>query len=199
MQPRRVCSELRLVNGSTGDPALYVDYPGRNNALLFDAGENGSLDPKRLADLTAVFITHHHVDHFIGFDRIVRANLDSDKTLSVYGPVGTIAKIYDRIQSYEYQFFPFMKICIKVHEIVGDRLRCGLLECTRRFPEPKVDESAWRSPVLYEDGEIQVEAAHVDHTVPCLAFALVEKTGYHPDPAKLTTGALRPVPGSTRL
>src|SRR4051812_27426129 len=105
--PLRTFSEIRLVNGSTGDPALYVDYPGKDNALLFDAGENGNLDPQRLADLDAVFLTHHHVDHFIGFDRIVRANLDCDKTLDVYGPPGTIRKIYDRIKSYEYQYFPF--------------------------------------------------------------------------------------------
>ena len=61
-----------LVNGSTGDPALLVDYPGRDDAILFDAGENCSLDSKILGDLRAVFLSHHHVDHFIGFDRIVR-------------------------------------------------------------------------------------------------------------------------------
>ena len=76
MAKDRTISEVFLVNGSTGDPLLYVDYPGRNNALLFDAGELGILDAGRLGDLAAVFITHHHVDHFIGLDRIVRANLD---------------------------------------------------------------------------------------------------------------------------
>src|SRR5215470_12374185 len=39
MAKDRAISEAFLVNGSTGDPVLYVDYPGRNNALLFDAGE----------------------------------------------------------------------------------------------------------------------------------------------------------------
>lgn len=61
--PAPAISEIRLVNGSTGDPALYIDYPGKDNALLFDAGDNGTLDAKRLGDLEAVFITHHHVDH----------------------------------------------------------------------------------------------------------------------------------------
>src|SRR5262245_28795218 len=105
MPQSRLASDIRLVNGSTGDPSLYIDYPGRDNALLFDAGENAALDAERLGDLEAVFITHHHVDHFIGFDRIVRANIDRDKTLHVYGPEGTIRKVYDRIKSYEYPFF----------------------------------------------------------------------------------------------
>src|SRR5271155_3069584 len=95
-EPRTV-SSFRLVNGSAGDPALYVDYPGRDDALLFDAGELASLDADRLGDLAAVFITHHHVDHFMDLDRIVRANLDRDKTLHIYGPEGTIRRVYDRI------------------------------------------------------------------------------------------------------
>jgi ribonuclease BN (tRNA processing enzyme) len=88
----RAFRELRLVNGSTGDPALFVDDPGRDNALLIDSGENAALGDDRLGDLEAVFLTHHHVDHFIGFDRIVRANLDRDKALHVYGQEGTIQK-----------------------------------------------------------------------------------------------------------
>ena len=67
-------------------------------------------------------MTHHHVDHFIGFDRIVRANLDRDKALHVYGPLGTIGKVYNRIKSYEYPFFPFQKIVLEVCEILPDRL-----------------------------------------------------------------------------
>src|SRR3954452_1165492 len=134
MPPARVCSEIRLVNGSTGDPRLFIDYPRTGNALLFGSGENAGLDPKRLGDLDAVFITHHHVDHFIGFDRIVRVNLDREQALYVYGPVGTIRKVYARIKSYEYPFFPFQKITLKVHEVLAGRLRGALLECSRRFP-----------------------------------------------------------------
>src|SRR4051812_28626086 len=43
MPPTRTISEIRLVNGSTGDPSLFIDYPGRDDALLFDAGDNAAL------------------------------------------------------------------------------------------------------------------------------------------------------------
>jgi ribonuclease Z len=183
---------VRLVNGSTGDPVLFIDYPGKDDALLFDAGENGRLAPERLGDLTAVFITHHHIDHFVGLDRIVRANLDRDKVLHVFGPDGTIRKVYNRVTSYEHPFFPFQKLVLQVHDLLPGRLRTGLLECSRRFPEPEVTEKDWPGPVLFENDDLRVEACPVDHTVPCLAFALVEKAGYHPDPDKLAAGALRP-------
>ena len=80
----RAFRELRLLNGSTGDPCLFVDDQGRDNALLIDCGDNAVLGDDRLADLEAVFLTHHHVDHFIGFDRVVRANLDRDKAVHFY-------------------------------------------------------------------------------------------------------------------
>lgn len=190
----RTSSEITLVNGSAGDPGLFIDYPGRDDAILFDAGENAGLGADRLGDLGAVFITHHHIDHFIGFDRIVRANLDRDKTLHVFGPAGTIRKVFDRIKSYEYPFFSFQKLVILVREVEPGRIRTAALECLKRFPEPEPVEAPWDGPDLFEGPGLRVEAAFADHTVPCLAFALVEQTGYHPDRAKLAAGSLRPGP-----
>lgn len=190
----RTSSEITLVNGSAGDPGLFIDYPGRDDAILFDAGENAGLGADRLGDLGAVFITHHHIDHFIGFDRIVRANLDRDKTLHVFGPAGTIRKVFDRIKSYEYPFFPFQKLVILVREVEPGRIRTAALECLKQFPEPEPVEAPWDGPDLFEGPGLRVEAAFADHTVPCLAFALVEQTGYHPDRAKLAAGSLRPGP-----
>jgi ribonuclease Z len=190
----RTISEIRLVNGSTGDPALFVDYPGRDDALLFDAGDNSALGMDRLGDLGVVFISHHHVDHFIGLDRIVRANLDRDKTLRVFGPQGTIRKVYDRIKSYEYPFFPFQKVVLEVVELLDGRRLTARLECAQRFPEPEVVESPWDGPVALATEDLRVEATLVDHTVPCLAFALVERSGFHPNPGRLPDGPLRPGP-----
>jgi ribonuclease Z len=194
MPPARTFSEIRLVNGSAGDPVLFIDYPGKDDAFLFDAGELGGLDPQRLADLHAVFLTHHHIDHFVGFDRILRANLDRDKTLHVFGPVTTIQKVYDRIKSYELMYFPFQKIVMEVHELSPGKHRRARLECTRRFPPPEPTEEAWKPPVIFETPDLYVEATPTDHTVPGLAYALVEKPGYHPDPERLASGALRPGP-----
>ncbi len=136
----RAFREARLVNGSTGDPALFVDDPGRDNAILIDCGENAAISNDRLGDLEAVFVTHHHVDHFIGFDRIVRANLDRDKALHVFGPAGTIRKVYSRIKSYEYPFFPFQKIVLEAHDILPGCLRSARLEMRPAVPAAHRDK-----------------------------------------------------------
>lgn len=191
MPAARCYSTFRLVNGSTGDPVLYVDSPGKDNALLFDAGENSALSMQELGDLDAVFISHHHVDHFIGLDRIVRANLDRDKSLQIFGPTGTIRKVYDRIKSYEYPFFPFQKIVIRVHDVLPGSICSALLECTRRFPEPEVTETSRTGRVIYETASIVVETTPVEHTVPCLAYAMLEKPGWHLLADKLTARGLK--------
>ncbi|OWK38546.1 MBL fold metallo-hydrolase [Fimbriiglobus ruber] len=196
MAPARAFSAVQLVNGSTGDPVLYLDYPGSDNALLFDGGENCALTKDQLADLEAVFITHHHVDHFIGLDRIVRANLDHDKTLHLFGPVDTIRKVYDRVKSYEYPFFPYMKLAIRIHELIpgtgaGRVMRVGEISCANKFAPPDVRELPWPGRVCYENEFLSVEAVPVDHTVPCLAYAMAERPGVHPDPDKLAKGLLR--------
>ena len=158
---------------------------------------------RELADLEAVFITHHHVDHFVGLDRVVRANLDHDKTMHVFGPPGTIRRVTDRVTSYDYPFFPFMKLVLAVHELAAGVVRVGHLACKTKFARPDVTEAAWPGggpvgtpaggpAVCYDTEFLQVEAVPVVHTVPCLAYALVEKPGVHPDPAKLAAGGAAP-------
>lgn len=196
--PRRTTTEIQLVNGSTGDPLLFVDYPGRDDALLFDAGENGNLTAGRLADLAAVFLTHHHVDHLVGFDRILRANLDRDKDLHVVGPAGTIDRISARVRTYEYPFFPFQKLRLHLTEVLADRLRTAVLDWGAKLPEADASERAIDpgapTVTVFANGLLHVEAARSDHTVPCLAFAIVEEPGYHVDGPKLREGPLRPGP-----
>ena len=189
--PARAFSTVQLVNGSAGDPVLYLDYPGSDNALLFDGGENCALTRAKLADLETVFITHHHVDHFVGLDRIVRANLDGDKTLHVFGPANTIRRVYDRVTSYDHPFFPFMKLCLRVVELLPGVMRVAEFGCATKFAAPDVREHPWAGRVCYETEFLRVEAVPADHTVPCLAFALAEKPGFHPDPEKIAAGLLR--------
>lgn len=181
MAMSRLMGDLQLVNGSTGDPVLLIDYPGRDDAILLDGGDNCALSLERLADLRAVFITHHHVDHFIGLDRIVRANIDADKTVTIHGPVGTIAKIYERINAYEYPFFPFQKIVLDLVEIETDHLRVARVDCGQRFPRPEVREVPREGPCVFSTDTLAVEACFADHTVPCLSYAVQEKPGLYLD------------------
>ncbi|MEM6691751.1 MAG: MBL fold metallo-hydrolase [Planctomycetota bacterium] len=187
-----ICSDLILVNGCEGDPVLYLDYPDRDNAVLFDAGDVAALDAKRLADLDAVFLTHHHADHFSDLDRIIRANLNSDKTVEIFGPSGTIERVYDRVRSYAHSYFPFQKLVLSVNDVMDDQVLHANLEYSKRFPEPNPQIRAQEgNGELWRNTSARVFVAPTDHTVPGLAYALVENSGYSLNEPKIDSSSLR--------
>lgn len=67
--------EPRLVNDSFGDPGLYVDFRDERRALLFDLGDIAVLPPRKLLRVSHVFVSHTHMDHLIGFDRLSRVSV----------------------------------------------------------------------------------------------------------------------------
>src|SRR5687767_2025086 len=91
-----------LVNGRFGDPALYVETLHQRGALLFDLGDLTPLSARDLLRITHVFVTHTHMDHFIGFDALLRVSVGRDKTIRMVGPAGFIDRVHHKLQSYEW-------------------------------------------------------------------------------------------------
>src|SRR5687768_7604026 len=90
----------RLVNPIHLDPALLVTLPQSAEQWLFDCGD---LHPLPLADLqriTTLFLSHGHIDHWIGLDQVLRAQLFNDHTLRVMGPSGTLQMLASKLQGY---------------------------------------------------------------------------------------------------
>jgi ribonuclease Z len=76
-----------------GLPAVLVRRGG--DRLLFDCGEGTQRQLLRsvgLLDLHAVFLTHHHADHWLGLPGMLKSFelRDRDAPLTVYGPPGTV-------------------------------------------------------------------------------------------------------------
>ena len=65
----------KLVNHPFGDPGLYVAFRYQGRAMQFDLGRIDRQPGPALLRVTHVFVSHTHMDHFIGFDSIVRVCL----------------------------------------------------------------------------------------------------------------------------
>lgn len=89
-----------LVNGSTGDLALFVDCLFERRALLFDLGDIHALPPRKLLRISHVFVTHAHMDHFIGFDWLLRILLGRERDLHLFGPPGFVAQVEHKLSAY---------------------------------------------------------------------------------------------------
>src|SRR5437879_13190255 len=87
-----------LVNDVFGDPGVYVEVRWSKQALLFDLGHNDRLGPTRLLRANDIFISHTHLDHFIGFDAVLRVALGRSKTDRLSGHPGLINHVQGNLQ-----------------------------------------------------------------------------------------------------
>ena len=131
-----------------GLPAVLVRRGGAR--LLFDCGEGTQRQLLRsvgLADLDYVFLTHHHVDHWLGLLGMVKsfALRDREQPLVVYGPPGT------------------EKLMGAMGGVIG------------RLPYPfEVVDLAAGDALDFDDG-FSVEAFNVRHRGTAFGYALVEQ------------------------
>ena len=89
-----------MVNSPFEDPSLFLRILRERRALLFDVGDISRLTPSELHKISDVFVTHTHIDHFIGFDRLLRAVLTRPTPLNVYGPDTIASEVAGKLKGY---------------------------------------------------------------------------------------------------
>jgi len=89
-----------LVNDSFSDPGVYVKFKYRNEAILFDLGDIHYLPSKKILKIKYIFVSHTHMDHFIGFDHLLRVCLGRDRHITLFGPPGFIRNVESKIGAY---------------------------------------------------------------------------------------------------
>ncbi len=167
-----------LVNDRFGDPALFVDFKFDKRALLFDLGDLHGLEPSKLLRLSDVFVSHAHLDHFVGFDQLLRTLLGRDKTLRLYGPAGFIDRVAHRLAGYAWNLAPRFAtdLGFTVTEVLSaSEGRCAEFRLKGAFRRPAEASLALSEGLLRDDESVRVRVAVLDHRIPCLAFALQEK------------------------
>jgi ribonuclease Z len=166
-----------LVNGRTGDPALYVETIFERATMLFDLGDIGNLSPRKVQRLDHVFVSHTHVDHFVGFDRLMRILVGRHKTVRLYGPEGILEQVRHKLAAYSWNLADryAADLVFDVTEVRPDlTVRGGRLRLRTRFEIEPIGAHPIIDGVLLSGRDFQVSAAVLDHGVPCLAFAVQE-------------------------
>ncbi len=185
----------RLVNDSFGDPGLYVDFRVRRRALLFDLGDLAPLTVKQLVRVSDVFVSHTHMDHFMGFDRLLRACLGRDARVRLFGPPGFLDQVEHKLGAYTWNLvenYP-ADFALEAWEVDhGWRARGARFRCQRRFGREPLEEHRLPPGVLVDENEFRVCAAFLEHRTPCLGFALEEKTRISVDERGLAELGLPP-------
>ncbi|MDH4231305.1 MAG: ribonuclease Z [Nitrospirota bacterium] len=174
----------KLINNYFDDPCLLVRILHEKKALLFDLGDIHKIKPSDLYKITDVFVTHTHMDHFIGFDTLLRGVLRKDTPLNIYGPSSILPCIQGKLKGYTWNLIEDYPTEIHVFAYNGNHVSHSVFAAKNGFRKQTVSKSK-SDGLLLKNPLFAVRAVRLDHGIPCLAYSLEEEFHINIDKALL--------------
>jgi ribonuclease Z len=174
----------RLVNGQYEDPCLYVRMIREKRAFLFDVGNIERLNPGDIQKITDVFVTHMHIDHFIGFDTLLRALLRREMPLRVYGPATIIDCIEGKLRGYTWNLIEGYPLQMEVFGIKEQEITQASFHARNGFRRVSGKTNPFDG-IVKRESSFCVRASILYHGTPCLGYSLEEEFHINIDKAAL--------------
>jgi len=167
----------RLINSPFDDPVLFIPFLLEKRAVLFDLGDIHSLSSRDILKISHVFITHTHIDHFCGFDRLLRLFLGRDKIVYMYGPAGFLKNVEGKLAAYSWNLVENFSNQFGVHltEVHSKHLITNLYLCCDKFRPVRPAKVKPFSSILFEEPALSISTVVLDHSIPCLGFSIMER------------------------
>ncbi len=190
-----------LINDPFGDPGLLVHFLLQKRALLFDLGDLSAVSNGTLLKVSHVFVSHTHIDHFIGFDRVLRTLFGHEKTLTIFGPKNIIKNVEGKLAGFTWNLVEQYSesLTIEVVEVQESGLLKATFRAIERFKLCDERQEPFVDGLIVDDPAFSVRAAILEHRVPCLGFALEEKPHVNIDKDKLESMKAEPGPWLNEL
>lgn len=167
----------KLVSGRTGDPALYIETLFEKQTILFDLGDISNLPPRKIHRLDHVFVSHTHIDHFIGFDRLLRVLAGREKKLNLYGPPDFVDQVQHKLHAYRWNLVDryVNDLVLSVTEVLPClETRRAVFRLKNAFALEPQPCGLISGGLVCSEPRFSVSTAVLDHGTPCLAFAVEE-------------------------
>ena len=136
------------------------------------------MSPRELLRLSHAFVSHTHMDHFAGFDRLLRVCLHRTIPLHLVGPSGFLDQVEHKLKAYTWNLldedsFDFL---LTAAEFAGDGVnRICEFRAREAFHRRELSTPQLPPGILLDEEEFRIESVVLDHGTPCLAFAFQEK------------------------
>ncbi|ANA41450.1 ribonuclease Z [Geobacter anodireducens] len=181
--------------GLLDDPVLLVNIRPLGRSILVDCGQIHHLAKRVLKSIDAVFVTHAHMDHFMGLDTLVRHIHVSPRTVELFGPPGIARKVAAKLAGYDWNLAESYWCMLRVHEVHPERIVRFTFPGSKGFPSRPDGETARTGTEIFRNGFLTVDADLCDHnTLPTLVFRIAERPTFWIDGAKIGQEGL--VPGA---
>ncbi|HEY8614308.1 MAG TPA: hypothetical protein VIL69_23860 [Roseomonas sp.] len=175
----------------------------RPDAVLLDCGDLSTLSVRHLLRVSVLAVSHAHMDHWAGFDQLLRPLIGRDKHLFVVGPEGFTQRLFHRLQAYTWNLAHRIPadLVFEVSEVTAapawPRTRLRLHGGFAREELPSIP--AVPDGTVLRLGPLRLRAAILDHGTPCLGFALEEEQHFNVWRTKLEKRRLPVGPWLTNL
>jgi ribonuclease Z len=138
------------------------------------------------------------MDHFIGFDHLLRLVLGRDSELVVTGPRGFLRHVQGKIDAYSWNLIEAYPVRLVAEEVDGDIVRSIAYSGAGGMkPEPLPDRR--HAGTIHAHRAYTIEVDEFDHRIPVLGVALAETEHLSVDKERLRKLRLRPGPWLSEL
>ncbi|HOL58987.1 MAG TPA: MBL fold metallo-hydrolase [Syntrophales bacterium] len=168
---------VQLINDPFGDPGVYLEFTYRRQAIIFDLGDLRPLHPRKILKASYVFVSHTHMDHFIGFDHLLRLSLGRNREVHLFGPPNFIGHVRHKLMAYTWNLVEEYTndFILKVTELTPQHtLATSIFSCRQAFKEERGKEVPFDG-IITENKQFFVRATCLDHRIPTLAFSMEER------------------------
>lgn len=162
-----------LINRPCGDPGMILYSLVEGYYLMFDLPDLHHVPTRILRKTRSVFVTHTHMDHFIGMGHFLRLNLTRDDLVVLCGPRGFIRNVEGFLASFTWNLGEEYPFSLEVREVDHASVMVTTYSCRRHFRRETYEELLMPDPLLRAD-RLDVRACTLDHGIPSLAFRVDE-------------------------
>jgi len=161
--------------GLFDDPLLLVRVRPSGRALLFDCGKMHHLAKRVYTSIDAIFISHAHMDHFMGMDSVIRHSHASPRTVEVFGPPGLSGRMAHKFACYDWNLAETFWGNFRVGEVSEGRIASTLYCGPEAFAARPDGE---RGGDIYGNSYLTVKGALCEHGIAVLAFRVDERAAF---------------------
>ena len=185
-----------LVNDPYHDPCLFINFLFENRAIAFDLGDLHALSAKNILKISHVFVTHTHMDHFVGFDALLRLTLGRDKTIDLFGPENFLKNVEGKLAGYTWNLTTNYRdsLTLRVTEIRRDKMLTQMYHCRKQFRPEKPPAVRPVTDILLDEPGFSVSFVQLSHDTACLGFCLNERFHININTEGLAALGLEPGP-----
>ena len=179
-------------SGLLDDPVMFINVRPTGRGILLDCGQLHHLAKRVLRSIDALFISHAHMDHLMGFDYFLRHVHVAPRTIAVYGPPGIVERISHKLAGYDWNLTEETWYTIMVYEVHPRQVEQFEFTGRRGFTSRHRQTLPRHDRIIYQARHLKVEAEICDHKIPVLIFRVTEARSFLLDRQRLIEENLLP-------